>query len=300
VEYACRDDYGSTSSQVSAWVAIWYFAARREDDQRRSEGYLSWPEGNGRLIQQMAKAVGAQRILKSTLVHTVIPGEEYCLIHAFDARAQAPLTFKARQVIFAGPRFVAARAIAPWRESPPQFLREFEYGPWVVANLTLREQPRSRGFPLAWDNVLYESQSLGYVVATHQAERSSPQGPTVWTWYYPLVGADVRAERARALSATYSDWEALVMADLAPAHQGLEASAERLEVWRWGHAMIRPRPGFFWGSAKREAQRSLGRNLHFAHSDLGGMALFEEANWFGVRAAERVLAELGHRSAGWL
>ena len=183
--------------------------------------------------------------------------------------------------------------IAPWRESPPAFLSEFQYGPWVVANLTLRQPPRSRGFPLAWDNVLYESHSLGYVVATHQAAKASPQGPTVWTWYYPLTGADVRAERTRALSATYSDWEELVMSDLMPAHQGLEAVAERLEVMRFGHAMIRPRPGFIWGKARRDAQQSLGRNLHFAHTDLGGMALFEEANWFGVRAAERTLAQLG-------
>ncbi len=31
------------------------------------------------------------------------------------------------------------------------------------------------------------------------------------------------------------------------------------------------------------------------------MALFEEANWFGVKAAERVLKELGHSSVtSWL
>jgi len=37
-----------------------------------------------------------------------------------------------------------------------------------------------------------------------------------------------------------------------------------------------------------------------AHTDLGGMALFEEANWFGVKAAERVLKELGHSVTSWL
>jgi len=300
VEYACRDDHGCTADQLSAWAAVWYFAARQEGDGRRNEGYLSWPEGNGKLIQQMAKAVGSHRIAKSCLVHTIEPRADRCIVHAFDAIAGAPRRFTARQVIFAGPRFVAGRVIAPWRESPPAFLSEFQYGPWVVANLTLRQPPRSRGFPLAWDNVLYESRSLGYVVATHQSAKALPDGPTVWTWYYPLTGADVRAERARALSATYSDWEELVMSDLIPAHQGLAAVAERLEVMRFGHAMIRPRPGFIWGKARRDAQQSLGRNLHFAHTDLGGMALFEEANWFGVRAAERALAELGYLSPSWL
>jgi hypothetical protein len=33
--------------------------------------------------------------------------------------------------------------------------------------------------------------------------------------------------------------------------------------------------------------------VHFAHSDLSGIALFEEAQDRGVLAAERVLARLG-------
>ncbi len=69
---------------------------------------------------------------------------------------------------------------------------------------------------------------------------------------------------------------------------------------RWGHAMIRPRPGFMWGGARQKAQASLARALHFAHTDLGGLALFEEANHFGVVAAERALAGLGRTSDSWL
>jgi len=176
----------------------------------------------------------------------------------------------------------------------------FTYGPWVVANLTLSKPPRGRGFPLAWDNVLYESKSLGYVVATHQALRQFEGGPTVLTWYLPMAGPDVKAEREKALSAGYGEWEAMVMADMMLAHPGIAEQALRLEVMRWGHAMVRPTPGFMWGPARFAAQESLGRTLHFAHTDLGGMALFEEANWFGVKAAERVLKELGHSVTSWL
>jgi hypothetical protein len=102
------------------------------------------------------------------------------------------------------------------------------------------------------------------------------------------------------LSAGYAEWEGLVMADMVPAHVGLEAQARRLEVTRWGHAMVRPVPGFLWGPERFAAQESLGGSLHFAHSDLGGMALFEEANWFGVRAAERALKGLGRSVSSWL
>ncbi|MCP3139107.1 FAD-dependent oxidoreductase [Pyxidicoccus xibeiensis] len=300
VDYACRDDYGTTAEHVSAWAGIWYFAARQDGKGERSEGFLSWPEGNGRLVSQLQAGLPPGTVERNVLVHTVEPGEGGCRVDALEAGTGKPRAFLARQVVLACPRFVAAHVVAPWRRQRPEWLGAFSYGPWVVANLTLASPPRSRGFPLAWDNVFYESRSLGYVVATHQLLRQDENGPTVLTWYLPMDGADVKAEREKALSATYADWEALVMADLLPAHPGIAEQARRLEVQRWGHAMVRPSPGFMWGAAKKAAQESLGRSLHFAHSDLGGMALFEEANWFGVRAAERVLVELGRREASWL
>jgi len=36
---------------------------------------------------------------------------------------------------------------------------------------------------------------------------------------------------------------------------------------------------------------------HFAHSDLSGVALFEEAFYHGLRAAEEILAERGSKAA---
>lgn len=300
VDYACRDDYGATSEHVSAWAGIWYFAARQDGQGERSEGFLSWPEGNGRLVHQLRSALPPRALERDVLVHTVEPGAQGCRVDALDARTGQPRSFQARQVVLACPRFIAAHVVAPWRTERPAWMEAFSYAPWVVANLTLSSPPESRGFPLAWDNVFQESRSLGYVVATHQQLRQYEQGPTVLTWYLPMSGGDVKAERQKALSATYEDWEALVMADMRPAHPGIARLAQRLEVMRWGHAMVRPTPGFMWGAARKAAQESLGTSLHFAHTDLGGLALFEEANWFGVKAAERVLAELGQPSSSWL
>ncbi|OJH34148.1 twin-arginine translocation pathway signal [Cystobacter ferrugineus] len=300
VDYACRDDYGTTAEGVSAWAGIWYFAARQNGQGERSEGFLSWPEGNGRLVHQLLSALPPGQVEPGVLVHTVTPGPEGCRVDAVEAGTGRPRAWRARQVVLACPRFVAAHLVAPWRERRPEWLGAFQYGPWVVANLTLSEAPLSRGFPLSWDNVLYESRSLGYVVATHQRLRMDEQGPTVLTWYLPMAGLDVKAERQKVLSASYGDWEGLVMADLMPAHPGIASRARRLEVMRWGHAMVRPVPGFLWGPERLAAQESLGEHLHFAHSDLGGLALFEEANWFGVKAAERALKGLGRESPSWL
>jgi hypothetical protein len=56
---------------------------------------------------------------------------------------------------------------------------------------------------------------------------------------------------------------------------------------RWGHAMISPRPNFIWNGVCEKAMQPY-RNIHFAHTDLSGIALFEEAFFHGLRAANEV------------
>lgn len=288
VEYACRDDYGTTLETTSAWAMLFYFAARVGAPQGPSAPFLTWPEGNGRLIRHLAQVAG-ERLKLGHLVTDVVPGPNGVVLSVFDVASRRLVRYRADQVILAVPRFVAGRVLRPWRESQPSFLDAFSYGAWAVANLHLRERPASPGFPFAWDNVLYESPSLGYVVATHQTFRDF--GPTVWTYYQPLTEDPVLA-RATLQSLDHATVCEAILADLGRAHRDLEAAIERIDVWRWGHAMVRPTPGFIWGPERRRSGASLGR-VHFAHSDLSGLPLFEEAQDQGVRAAEAVLRVRG-------
>jgi hypothetical protein len=52
--------------------------------------------------------------------------------------------------------------------------------------------------------------------------------------------------------------------------------------------MISPRPEFIWSGVLEKAMQPW-RNFHFAHTDLSGIALFEEAFYHGLRAAGEVL-----------
>ena len=150
---------------------------------------------------------------------------------------------------------------------------------------------------MAWDNVLYDSPALGYVVATHQS--GPDRGPTVLTWYEAVIDADPRAARARVLATRWEQWVERILADLGPAHPGLRDLVERVDVYLWGHAMVQPLPGFTWSEALAASSRPLGR-VHFAHTDLSGMALFEEAQYRGIRAAEAILGERRHAFRSWL
>ena len=289
IDYACRDDYGLSMEDTSAYAAVFYYASRVDKPGGKAAEFVTWPEGNGRLARHLAEACGPA-LRTGQAVTDVAPNEAGVEVRAFDVAAGTTTAWQADQVVFALPKFMASRLIAPYRERPPRALQDFGYGSWMVANLTLRERPREGSFPLAWDNVLYESPSLGYVDATHQT--GPDRGPTVWTYYLPLTQGSPAENRKTLLSASWEHWADAILADLSRPHPDLPGLIERLDVWRWGHAMIRPTVGFVRGAALRAARKAFGR-IRFANTDLSGVALFEEAQHWGVAAAEDILAERG-------
>jgi hypothetical protein len=289
VEYACRDDYGASLERTSAWAMLFYFCARVAGPGQDSAPFLSWPEGNGRLVAHLAGVAGS-RVRSHSLVTDVRERQGEVELAVLDGRTRGLSRLVAHAAILATPTFVSARVLRTFRDARPAFLDEFRWAPWWVANVHLRERPGSRGFPFAWDNVLHDSPSVGYVVATHQALRD--RGPTIWTYYRPMWEREPKQERQRLLELTQASAAAEVLDDLGRAHRSLRAAVERIDVWRWGHAMVTPAPGFLFGRARRQAQQPVG-SVHFAHSDLSGIPLFEEAQARGVHAAEAALRQLG-------
>lgn len=291
VEYGCRDDYGTKLEGTSAWAGLHYHCART--DHGGPEDLLTWPEGNGHIVSHLARRAG-KRLETSVLVTLVRPLAQGALVVAFHADTGRCEQVLADHVVLAIPRVAAARVMPH-----PRLLaeaRDFHAGAWLVANVTLRRRPLSRGFPEAWDNVLYGSGSLGYVVATHQLDRhGGPPGATVFTWYLSLTHADPAEAHRWLYALSWREAAELVVADLRRAHPDIETCIERLDVWRWGHAMVRPRPGFVYSAQRREACLPLG-DVHFAHTDLSALPLLEEAQYHGIRAGEEILARRGRLS----
>ncbi|MBI2901037.1 MAG: NAD(P)-binding protein [Planctomycetes bacterium] len=275
VDYACRDDYGCTIDTTSAWAGIHYYASRPEDEE-----VVTWPAGIGWIARRLAAPLGRRLVTGALVARADGEGVDY-----LDTRTRERVRVRAKRVILALPRFVVQRVF-------PRTADGFTYAPWVVANVTVDRVPEGRGAPPCWDNVLRDGDSLGYVVATHQSLRTRP-GPSVLTWYLPCTG-DPASERAALVARPWEYWRDRVIADLRPAHPDIEERASRIDVMLLGHAMIRPVPGFVWGKSRAEAAARVG-NVHFAHSDLSGLSLFEEAQYHGVRAAEEVLRAMGVR-----
>jgi hypothetical protein len=97
-------------------------------------------------------------------------------------------------------------------------------------------------------------------------------------------------ERTRLLQMSWNECAEFIIRDLSHAHPKIRDLISHLDIFRWGHAMVQPRVGFIWGEARKRAAHPHG-NIFFAHSDLSGFSIFEEAQYRGVLAAERILAK---------
>lgn len=291
VNYCCADDFGSSIQDTSAWAGIHYYASRKGKAANASDDtVLTWPEGNFWLADQLRKSFSAQ-CKTQAVVYRVEDKETHIEVSYFDAITQTSTCIQAKQVIMATPHFITRRLLAD--QSKPTSPNTFEYAPWMVANLTVDAALNEmRGEPLSWDNVIYGSQSLGYVYANHQnIQLTGNKTSKTITYYKPLLG-NISEQRKLAYTTAPDVWSAQVIEDLKKPHPAIEKSVREVSIWLWGHGMIQPTPGFITGSGRKLAQHSINDRIHMAHSDLSGISIFEEAFHQGLIAAKKTLLHI--------
>jgi len=306
LEYCVRDEFGATLGEVSAWALAHYFAARVGRARNAEPGaVLTWPDGLAPLAAHLAgPAVAAGRLRAVSVERVETAGRGVRLLGWREAApggpaGPRPVVVHARIAVVAVPRPVAARIVPELAAGPPA--GGPGHAPWTVANVVFRNPPEERRTggedELAWDNVVHGSPALGFVHALHQSIRVDTTGPTVLTAYraYPRPDGDARAELARLLeagdAASPRDWLALVGTDLVTAYgPAVWREVVRVHVTVRGHGMSAPAPGFLADSVAA-AMRAADGPVRFAHSDLSGYSVFEEAAWWGVRAAGRIAGE---------
>jgi protoporphyrinogen oxidase len=287
LNYCCLDDFGAPADQVSAWAGLHYFAARRGQAANAEPGsILTWPEGNSYLVRALEQHVG-DRMRSDQLALAVRAADGAVEVDVRDFTAGGIIRYRAKQVILCVPQFVTARLLGGEQATRAA---DLQYAPWVVVNVTLDRAPEERGGePMAWDNVRYGSGTLGYVNACHQ-RLDQPPG-LILTHYRALTGATPREARERAHTQEAEDWVNEALAELEVLHPDIRDRITEAEVAVWGHGMIVPVPGLLHGPLRKALARPLGDRIHFAHSDLSGMSLFEEAFHQGLRAAREVLQQ---------
>ncbi len=293
LNYCCRDDYGRHCDEISAWAGLHYFCSRDGQAANAERGaVLTWPQGLDALASQLGNSAPARQPWQRGSVATLRATDRgvEAVVVALQNGTWRTFRVKARQAIAAMPLFVlqhvlqdgAAYGFVGARDVPA-------YAPWLVSNFIMHAFPEERpGSPLSWDNVVYREPGLGYVVSTHQDIRMSRPDRTAFTAYHALSDLEPDAARHWLERASIAELTHAVSRDLRLAYGWrLPLCVERVAITVRGHAMAIPHPGFL-SNPGRLALRAAEGPIFFAHSDLSGLSLFEEAAWWGYRAALRI------------
>ncbi|MBV1775410.1 NAD(P)-binding protein [Burkholderiaceae bacterium DAT-1] len=289
LDYCCRDDYGSDLAHTSAWAGLHYFCSRHGQAANAEDGaVLTWPDGLSPLIRHMRSRIGTARQWPG-MAWRVQDSAQGVSVDFLDDRGQSQRLI-ARKVILAVPLHVALHLYPQMADIG--FTRDHlpPRAPWLVGNFLIDQFPYEPiDMPLAWDNVVYGSHSLGYVVSTHQMILQGKPPMSVFTAYHAFADADPLATR-RWLEHAPDDALFDVISDDLHTVYGwrFRQNLTKAELTVRAHAMASPSPGFLANTGLHALRNHDGAVL-FAHSDLSGLSLFEEASWWGEQAAQRIL-----------
>lgn len=288
LDYCCKDDYGSSIGQTSAWAAFHYFASRTgKASNANANDVLTWPEGNHFLVQKLATDT-APYTLKNNLAYQITQAGNKWKVCVYDAEKNMSKEFTCDQVILASPQFANKHLFKNTQAFEKVNWLEFVYYPWIVANITIHNKQELNGIEeLSWDNVMYDSKSLGYVNATHQTLHRS-QNKTVISYYYNFSEGTPKEEREKLRNYTEQDWEKFILNDLKKAHPDIENLVEEIEVNVLGHGMISPSVGFRSSALRKMLHEGLP-GLYFANTDVSGISIFEQGFYRGIKTAKQVL-----------
>ena len=284
IDYCCKDDFGLGIAYVSAYAGIHYFAARKQNaSEDHQDSVLTWPEGNSRLANHLKKYVKGKSI-KNHLVFEIENYTHKAVAKVFDNETKTTIAITANKMILATPQFVNQYLLKDRKD----LASHFHYTPWLLATLVVSDVNDNGSFPLCWDNVIYGSKGLGYVYDQHQSLQQL-QDKKVITYYYSFSSADLKKTRREVYKKTKEYWKQMVFDDLKIAHPTIESLTESIEVHLLGHGMISPVPNFIFSDTKKDAAKPIDNTLFFAHSDLSGISIFEEAFHQGINAVNTML-----------
>ncbi len=284
LDYCCRDEFGAGIDTVSAWAGLHYFCSRNGRAANAPDGtVLTWPNGLATLAQFLQK--GSEHQCMPLTAVNIERQTQSVRVWATDGKQQ--IQVQARKVILATPLF-ASLAIDPEITASFTDARRFlpQCRPWLVSNFHFHQAPLELpDSELSWDNVVYGSASLGFVNAASQLMRRTPRPSTVLTSYHAFSTGEATQQRQWCSQGSPEQLLEVASQDLVAAY-GAKALklASQIQLTVHGHGMPCPTPNFLSNPLYQALRQQTGQVL-YAHSDLSGYSVFEEATWWGLRAA---------------
>lgn len=287
IDYCCRDDFGLGISEVSAWAGLHYFAGRKTDAwSHYHDTVLTSAKGNGFLVDKLTKILN-DKIRSQQLAYQVSKKNGMLISNIYDETKKISYELECEKIVLATPQYVSRR-LMPERIWKSDF---FYYNPWVVANILLIPNEKFNKKLLAWDNVLFYGKGLGYIYNQHQ-DSSFPSEKISITYYYTVRDVAMHKRRKFVHDKSTEYWKEFIINDLELAHPDIRSQIESMSINIWGHGMVSPRPHFILNQELKKYGEPIENKIFFAHSDLAGISIFEEAFHQGWRAAHDILNTL--------
>lgn len=202
---------------------------------------------------------------------------------------------RARAVIVASGNYAARRFLRDLPAAQQTELRRFEYAAYLVANVAVRHSRMLDAAGIGYTGYWTDGFGTSFCVADRPGmaagARPAHGRPNVLTLYAPRryagkTGAEQgHAGRAEILATPFADYEKKILVDLdrilGPWGLDVERDVAAIALYRWGHAMVIPYPGFSHPLGAEAAPcaagtRPFGR-VAFAHTDRAGMPYLEAA-----------------------
>ncbi len=291
-----QDNFGTNIKETSAWVGIHYFCinfyrqGNTDKYGRFMDDLLTWPEGNNFLVNKLLQPVPKENQLYNHMIVNVEKNDNVknLTVTMYDKLNDRLIKYKTRVLIYALPKYLIPYTIPEMKKAGHYACNSYEYCPWLVANLHVERPPEIEGIPIAWDNIQYDTWHLGYVIPAFQKVQEDIKGKETILSFYAALANNFHSERFRLLSNDWNYWAQKIVGALEQMHPGFTKIIRRLDIMKWGHAMVRPYPGFVWGSQRKEMKQTFN-NIIFSHSDNGGIPVFEEASYIGLESVYKAL-----------
>lgn len=322
------DSLGGKSTQVSAYTAISFLGAEYfplftfpGGTSGIARHLLKWliPQAiNGKKTddiinnpirsEELDRFDSAVRVRQDTMVLRADTDEKSANVIYF--RNGKFLRASAKAVILAGQGYTAHRIAGHIMSSQArEAWEDFSFIPVVIANVTLKSAAPLIDLGLGYNQYYWGSTYWASFVV---ADWVKPSGlnrnrPTVLTFYCAneMPPEEMHKERVKLLTTPFLDYENSLRDDLnrilAQAGFDFDRDVSAVYIYRWGHAMIYPKPGFAFGAptyiggravrtpaARHIARAQIGR-ISIAGQDVESSPAIEGAIGSGLRTALEVL-----------
>ena len=275
IDYQMLDDWGGTSTQVSALAGIHYYKSRPYYDGKEIE-LLSPPQGNFYFIQKMMQQLNLNQLKSNHLVFGLVKEKDHWLVDVYDNENSTRKQYKANQVIYAGQKHALKYIHA---ESYASF-SDIQYAPWVVMNIEMEECSLKDS---KWQNDFLSPDNtfLGFVDSTIQTKNQ----PRVLTAYFCFP--EVHHYQIEKLEEDANELVEETIEKISLYYdENIRPFVKQVHIKLMGHAMPIPSPNYI------TKERTLVKDgLAFAGVDSGRFPLMFDAMDSGIQAAKALFDE---------